>query len=178
MNQPTEPRATTDHPTIAAGQARSSGSAPRRRPARKNTRDSFGSVRRLPSGRFQVRFSDAGGTRHTAPDTFATRREAVNYLAVIRAEMFRGTWRAPELGTVTVADYAATLLAVRVDLAPKTRQLYEELQRGASSSTFLSSDRVSAPRERSFPAGRHGWVWLESVQRLDLSGHVSSQARE
>jgi hypothetical protein len=37
--------------------------------------------------------------------------------------------RAPELGAVTVADYAASLLAVRVDLAPKTRQLYEELQR-------------------------------------------------
>jgi len=53
----------------------------------------------------------------------------VDYLAVIRAEMFRGTWRSPELGAVTVADYAASLLAVRVDLAPKTRQLYEELQR-------------------------------------------------
>jgi hypothetical protein len=68
-------------------------------------------VRRLPSGRYQVRFSDAGGTRHTAPDTFASRREAVDYLAMIRAEMFRGTWRAAELGAVTVADYPASLLA-------------------------------------------------------------------
>ena len=127
MNHPEEPSGTTEHPTEPT--PRSSGSARRRRPARKNTRDSFGSVRRLPSGRYQVRFSDAGGARHTAPDTFATRREAVDYLAVIRAEMFRGTWRAPELGAVTVADYAASLLAVRVDLAPKTRQLYEELQR-------------------------------------------------
>ena len=81
MNQPTEPSGTTENSTEPT--ARSSGSARRRRPARKNTRDSFGSVRRLPSGRYQVRFSDAGGTRHTAPDTFATRREAVDYLAVI-----------------------------------------------------------------------------------------------
>ncbi len=127
MNHSKEPSGTTGHPTGPT--PRSSESARRPRPARKNTRDSFGSVRRLPSGRYQVRFSDAGGNRHTAPDTFATRRDAVDYLAVIRAEMFRGTWRAPELGAVTVADYAASLLAVRVDLAPKTRQLYEELQR-------------------------------------------------
>jgi integrase len=58
--------------------------------------------------------------------------------------MFRGTWRSPELGAVTVTDYAASLLAVRVDLAPKTRQLYEELQRL----------RIDAPHELPAASGR------------------------
>jgi integrase len=67
--------------------------------------------------------------RHTAPVTFATKREAQDYLALIRADMVRGAWRAPELGAITLADYTVSLLAVRVDLAPKTLQLYEELSR-------------------------------------------------
>ena len=79
MNHSKEPSGTTEHPTEPT--PRSSGSARRRRPARKNTRASFGSVRRLPSGRYQARFTDARGYRHTAPDTFATRRDAEDYLA-------------------------------------------------------------------------------------------------
>jgi hypothetical protein len=67
--------------------------------------------------------------RRTAPATFATRGEAADYLATVRADMVRGLWRAPGLGTITVAAYADGLLAVRVDLAPKTRQLYGELLR-------------------------------------------------
>jgi hypothetical protein len=96
---------------------------------RKPTRTSFGSVRRLPSGRYQARFTDAREERHTAPMTFASKREAEDWLATIRADMVRGVWRAPGLGAVSLADYTASLLAVRVDLAPKTRQLYEELAR-------------------------------------------------
>ncbi|HEX5088939.1 MAG TPA: site-specific integrase [Nocardioides sp.] len=96
---------------------------------RKPTRTSFGNVRRLPSGRWQARFTDSREERHTAPVTFVSKREAEDYLATVRADMVRGAWRAPELGAVTLADYSASLLAVRVDLAPKTRQLYDELAR-------------------------------------------------
>ena len=96
---------------------------------RRSGRTAFGTVRRLPSGRYQARFTDAGLQRRTAPTTFATKREAEDYLATVRADMVRGHWRAPELGAITVAAYAESLLAVRVDLAPKTRQLYGELLR-------------------------------------------------
>lgn len=45
----------------------------------------------------------------------------------MRADVVRGTWRAPSLGAVTLADYAADHLATRVDLAPRTRQLYADV---------------------------------------------------
>ena len=63
--------------------------------SRKPTRTSYGSVPRLPSGRYQARFTDAREGRHTAPMTFASKREAEDYLATVRADMVRGTWRAP-----------------------------------------------------------------------------------
>lgn len=51
---------------------------------RRPTRNSFGNVRRLPSGRYQARFTDAREERHTAPETFASKREAEDYLAIVR----------------------------------------------------------------------------------------------
>lgn len=96
---------------------------------RNATRATFGSVRRLPSGRYQARYSDDGMNRYTAPVTFTSKRQAEDFLATIRADMVRGTWRTPELSAMTVAEYAGSLLAVRVDLAPKTIQLYGELLR-------------------------------------------------
>ena len=40
------------------------------------TRRRFGSVRRLPSGRWQARYWDAAGNRTGAPTTFATKSDA------------------------------------------------------------------------------------------------------
>ncbi|HEX3929630.1 MAG TPA: hypothetical protein VHW64_02925, partial [Nocardioides sp.] len=55
--------------------------------------------------------------------TLATKTQAEDWLATVRADVARGTWRAPSLGAVTPAEYAADHLATRVDLAPRTQQL-------------------------------------------------------
>jgi integrase len=99
----------------------------RRNRSRKSTRTSFGNVRRLPSGRFQARYTDRQMNRHTAPQTFATKSQAEDWLATVRADVVRGTWRAPSLGAITLADYADDHLATRVDLAPRTQQLYAQV---------------------------------------------------
>ncbi len=105
-------------------QPTSSATATRTRRTRKTNRASFGSVRKLPSGRYQARYSDSQMNRYTAPQTFTAKKQAEDWLATTRADMVRGTWRAPELGTVTLATYAADHLASRLDLAPKTQGLY------------------------------------------------------
>jgi len=79
--------------------------------SRKGTQAAFGSVRKLPSGRYQARYSDSRMDRHTARQTFATKKQAEDWLATVRADMVRGTWRAPELGTGTLAEYASDHLA-------------------------------------------------------------------
>jgi integrase len=142
------------------------GSTSRTRSTRKPTRTSFGNVRRLPSGRYQARFTDAREERHTAPVTFASKREAEDYLATVRADMVRGAWRAPELGAITLADYMASLLAVRVDLAPKTRQLYEELSRLW----------INASHE--LPPGRGGVVRTINLGEMELGSLTVAVIRE
>ena len=46
---------------------------------------SFGTIRRLPSGRWQVRYYNQGGIRHTAPRTFPSKADATPHLAQVEA---------------------------------------------------------------------------------------------
>ena len=50
----------------------------------------FGSVRRLPSGRWQARYWDAADNRITAPTTFATKTDAQRWLSAAETDMARG----------------------------------------------------------------------------------------
>ena len=47
-------------------------------------------IRKLPSGRYQVRYRDMGGAQRKA--SFATRREAVAFLDRTRTEVRSGTY--------------------------------------------------------------------------------------
>lgn len=84
----------------------------------------FGTVRQLPSGRWQVRYRLGSGRRVGAPDTFATKREASKWLAKAEAEQGR-TWIDPDAGKIALAEYATGWLAGRAGLAPRTREIYE-----------------------------------------------------
>lgn len=93
-------------------------SAPKRR-----GRSDLGTVRQLPSRRFQASYRHEGRT-FTAPHTFENRTDAAAWLAGERADRARGTWRDPHAGRVNLADYAATWLDSRTNLAPSTRRTY------------------------------------------------------
>ena len=86
----------------------------------------LGSVRQLPSGRFQAYYRHEGET-FSAPHTFDTREAARGWLAGERAERALGTWRDPRLGQITLDEYARGWLAARTNLAGRTRDLYRRL---------------------------------------------------
>lgn len=54
------------------------------------SRRRFGRIRRLPSGRWQVRYPDGSGRDVTAPATFATKSDAARWLVTIEADIVRG----------------------------------------------------------------------------------------
>lgn len=87
-------------------------------------RSPWGSVRRLPSGRYQARYR-VGGLEHQADATFRTQREADAYLAALRADIERGRWVDPVAGRATLTEYAWRWLSERSNLRPRTRELYE-----------------------------------------------------
>ena len=52
----------------------------------------FGNVRRLPSGRYQARYTDPSGVIRKAPVTFDASIDAEAWLTRRRAEIIQGTW--------------------------------------------------------------------------------------
>jgi hypothetical protein len=91
---------------------------------RRKGRRSFGSLRRLPSGRWQARYRDLMGKSHTAPQTFATRPEAARFLAPVETDPARGAWTDPRAGRVSFAEWAARWQATTTNLRPNTRALH------------------------------------------------------
>lgn len=88
-------------------------------------RADFGSIRRLSSGRWQVRHRDPDGQVRNAPHTFATRADASAYLAQLRTNLRRGEWADVTAGRISLSEYAATWLDHRrvrgMPLAPERR---------------------------------------------------------
>lgn len=85
----------------------------------------FGTVRKLPSGRWQARYRVGLERRVVAPHTFATKGDASRWLALTEADQARGLWVDPALGKMTVGDYAQSWLGSKVRISPRTRELYQ-----------------------------------------------------
>ncbi len=95
-----------------------------------SSRRRFGSVRKLPSGRWQARYFDAAGERFNAPDTFATKRDAQRWLSAAETDVARGDWHDPRLAETPFADWAQRWLEIKAPrLAPSTESLYRYLLR-------------------------------------------------
>jgi hypothetical protein len=95
-----------------------------------SSRRRFGSVRKLPSGRWQARYFDAAGDRFNAPETFATKGDAQRWLSAAETDVARGNWHDPRLAETPFADWAQRWLEIKAPrLAPSTESLYRYLLR-------------------------------------------------
>jgi hypothetical protein len=76
-----------------------------------SARRQFGSIRKLPSGRWQARYPGPSGALVAAPSTFAARADAARYLARVQADLERGHWQDHRLGRVTFGVWMDRWLA-------------------------------------------------------------------
>jgi integrase len=93
----------------------------------------FGTIRKMPSGRYQAIYTNTVGKRVFAPHTFAARIDAEGWLHERRKDVERGRYnptavRRPKL---TFGDYATTWLANRHvggrPIKPRTREHYSAI---------------------------------------------------
>lgn len=91
------------------------------------TNGQFGSIRKLPSGRYQVRYFHLG-KRIPADTTFGTKADAHAFLAGVETDLRRGDYVDPTAGRITFANYADWWLEQR-PLRPQTRETYESQMR-------------------------------------------------
>ena len=130
----------------------------------------FGSVRRLPSGRWQARYWDAAGNRVGAPTTFATKGDAQRWLSAAETDQSRGEWHDPRLGDVPFREWADRWMATKTPtLGPATQDLYRYLLR-----------KHVVPRFGSMAVGRitsaEVQAWLADLHRSELSPNTVAKA--
>jgi integrase len=97
--------------------------------ANKSGHRGFGSVRQLPSKRWQARYPGPDGRIYKAPQTFETKRSAEQWLSVTETQLLRGEWIDPERSRITVHDYLDSWITQRPGLRPRTVELYKWLLR-------------------------------------------------
>ena len=100
----------------------------------------FGSIRKLPSRRYQASYVGPDLVRHTAPTTFDDKDTAVVWLSQERRLIESDTWSSPKVRahrdkTSTFEAYAEAWLAHR-PLKPRTRAGYRRLLDGHILPTF------------------------------------------
>jgi len=101
-------------------------------------RSQFGQTRRLPSGRWQARYTLPGTEqRMNAPHTFDTKLDAEAWLKTVRTDMHRGRWSAPA-EDVTLGAYAERWLTERA-LKPRTAVHYRTVLDRFILPTFAAS---------------------------------------
>ncbi|GLZ07668.1 putative prophage phiRv2 integrase [Actinomadura sp. NBRC 104412] len=101
----------------------------------------FGRVRQLPSGRYQARYLGPDGVDRPAPNTFASKTDADQWLVLKEAEIRRGEWIDPDAGRVPFEVFAKQWIDDRV-LKPRTEGLYRGLLRNHLLPTFGNFDLV------------------------------------
>jgi integrase len=112
-------------------------------------KQTFGSVDRLPSGRYRARYLGPDGQRHTK--IFSAKADAWAWLATQQTDLVRKSWRAPNASHRTVGEYADDYLA-RNDLRESTRILYAGLWRH-----HLREAWADVPVDEVTPAAVRSW---------------------
>ena len=85
-----------------------------------------GAIRKLPSGRWQARYTGPDGALRTL-GTYATKAEADQALAHEVSRMARGLWRDPRLGEAPLGQWFREWIETRADIAESTRGLYRQV---------------------------------------------------
>lgn len=158
-------------------------------PVEKQTRRSFGKIRKLPSGRFQASYIGKDGKRHVAPVTFDGRGDAGSWLDMRHAELLEHRWKPPAPptpDTTTFRDYATTWVERRRNrdgepLKPRTKQLYKGLLDGHILPAFgdyavteITADMVDDWHDDLLPKAptrrAHAYTLLHSIMKSASTG--------
>jgi hypothetical protein len=64
-------------------------------------------VRKLPSGRCQIRYPGPDGRIRTGPETYERKSDADKALVLIEAQLASGDWTDPDRGKIKLSEYAS-----------------------------------------------------------------------
>jgi integrase len=135
----------------------------------KGTKARFGSLRTLPSGRIQVRYTGPDGLTHKAPFTFDTKGDAETWLSTIRADIVRDAWNpnaTVKRHLLTFGEYAEKWIIGR-RLEARTRAHYRSLLDRQILPTFKA-----VPLKHITPDLVREWYSTTATDRPTLRSHA------
>lgn len=142
------------------------------------TKRSFGNIRRLPSGRYQVRYTGPDGSYITAPKTFAAKIDAEAHLTDRRREIDGKLWNpamVAKLEKITFGAYAARWLENRHvagrPIKARTREHYQQIL--DDHLVTLSPRQLSAIK----PKDVREWYAATLTDRPTMRSHAYSLLR-
>jgi integrase len=128
-------------------------------------------IRKKPSGKYEARYRDPAG--RLRGKTFATRKDAKNFLDQTGTDIANQAWRDPALAKVRLEEYTSWWLENRPDLRPRTRELYGGLLRlhivpelGQCRFDALTTATVRAWHAGMLRRGKPGPVTVAKAYRL------------
>ena len=93
----------------------------------KDKKSGFGSVRKLASGKYQVRYTPPFSKRITAPTTFETLGAARKFLSMTESSIIQNKWnRSVKFSNSTFGEFAQVWISQR-DLKPRTFEHYGKI---------------------------------------------------
>lgn len=146
----------------------------------KKSRTAFGNVRKLPSGRYQARYTAPDGLMHKAHTTFDTKGDAEAWLSTVRADIVREVWRpgnhAKSSKLLTFGTYAEAWLEGRKvkgkPLAARTSDHYRKLLDAHILPTF-----ADIPLRYISPEQVDEWYEVTAVTTPTVRSHAYSLLR-
>ncbi len=139
----------------------------------------FGTIRRLPSGRYQALYTNPAGRRVVAPHTFTARIDAEGWLHQRRVEAQAGKWNPAATirpSKITFGAYAATWLAGRHvagrPIKARTREHYSAILEDHLLPTFGAK-----PLAAITPKDVRDWHGATLVDRPTMRAHAYSLLR-
>lgn len=140
---------------------------------------SFGNIRALPSGRYQVRFTDPDGNYITAPKTFAAKIDAEAWLTDRRREIDAKLWNPAAVAkpdNITFSAYASAWLAGRQvagrPIKQRTREHYQNILDDHLTETFGNRQIRSIK-----PKDVREWYAATLTDRPTMRSHAYSLLR-
>ena len=133
--------------------------------ANHHSKRSFGTVGKLPSGRYRARYRDPATGRQVSGGTFATKAEAERWLASAQVDMARGAWVDPRAGEVLLREYAEGWLAQHTGLRETSRSEYRYLLR-----KYIFPALGDAPIGRLSPSAVREWYSALHAGRPAVAG--------
>lgn len=120
---------------------------------RRKARSEFGSIDRLPSGRYRLRYTDGTGRSRSA-GTFATETDARAARKRLQAEVTLNGWHSYDEGEESLSSYLSRWLDNRTDLADGTWALYRRLATTWIEGELPRSGRQAPVQLGSMPIGQ------------------------